>query len=163
MVLCSWAHISIPLNGRVAGVLCSSTLPLSDKTMTQYDEKQRQLSVIVPIEKMTQLSIAMRCVCVSVSVRVKRTPLGANGFKQHKRLINTSIFSLGGLTTHTFILSLSLSLSLSHTHTHTHTHTCAKTLKHNNTYTFIHRDTHKQTSFRLCCVWPLANQFLATW
>lgn len=54
------------MNGRVAGVLCSSTLPLSDKTMTQYDERQRRLSVIVPIEKMTQLSIAMLLVSVSV-------------------------------------------------------------------------------------------------
>lgn len=85
------------MNGRVAGVLCSGALPLSDKTMTQYDEKQRQLSVIVPIEKMTQLSIAMPCACVCVSdgayVCVRRTPPGANGFKQHKRLINTSIFS----------------------------------------------------------------------
>lgn len=29
----------------------AATLPLSDKTMTQYDEKQRRLSVIVHIRK----------------------------------------------------------------------------------------------------------------
>lgn len=61
------------MNGRVAGVLCSGALPLSDKTMTRYDEKQRRLSVIVPREKMTQLSIAMPCVrvCVSECVTVR--------------------------------------------------------------------------------------------
>lgn len=35
----------------MAGVLCTSALQLSDKTMTQYDEKQHWLSVIVPTEK----------------------------------------------------------------------------------------------------------------
>lgn len=45
--------------------------------MTQYDEKQRRLSVIVPTEKMTQtqLSIAMLhtaiCVCMSVAECVR--------------------------------------------------------------------------------------------
>lgn len=39
------------MNGRVAGALCSSTVPLSDKTMTQYDEKQRWLSAIVFTKK----------------------------------------------------------------------------------------------------------------
>lgn len=58
------------MNGRVAGALCSAALPLSDKTMKQYDEKQRRLSVIVPIEKMTQLSIAMPCARVRVCLSV---------------------------------------------------------------------------------------------
>lgn len=51
MVLCCRVCISIPMNGRVAGVLCSGALPLSDKTMTQYDEKQRWLSAIVFTKK----------------------------------------------------------------------------------------------------------------
>lgn len=50
-----------------------ATLPLSDKTMTQYDEKQRRLSVIVRIrkKKMTHLSIAVPCLRVPLCVRVR--------------------------------------------------------------------------------------------
>lgn len=124
---CVW--ISISVKGRMAGVLCSSTLSLSDKTMTQYDEKQRQLSAIVRTEKMTQLSIQSCFVCARVGVFlcmcVSRTPLGANGFKQHKRLINTSIFSLGGLTTKTFY---------AHTHNNTQPFTHSGTPTHTNTH-----------------------------
>lgn len=48
----------------MAGVLCTSALPLSDKTMTQYDEKQRWLSVIVPTEKDdTVVNSHARCAC----------------------------------------------------------------------------------------------------
>lgn len=48
----------------------AATLPLSDKTMTQYDEKQRRLSVIVHIrkKKMTHLSIAVLAVSACASV-----------------------------------------------------------------------------------------------
>lgn len=67
IVLCSPAHISISVNGRVAGVLCSSTLPLSDKTMTQYDEKQRCVSAIVFIEK-DDTVVNSHALCVGVCV-----------------------------------------------------------------------------------------------
>lgn len=82
---------------------------------------------------MTQLSIAMLGVPVSVGeaacvcVCVTRTPPGANGFKQHKHLINISIFSLGGLKTHRSIRPL------------------ARTLKHTSAYAFTVRDAHKHT------------------
>lgn len=92
MVLCCRVCISIPMNGRVAGVLCSGALPLSDKTMTQYDEKQRWLSAIVFTKKKDDTLVNTHALSICVRAWLSVTTRTLEGLpSEQMALSNTSV------------------------------------------------------------------------